>query len=242
MSEAALPEGVTEEHVAVLQALAARDASLCLLRPNGTAWIGGSDRTGGSVRYPALPARLRFEDAVAHGLIHDPEGEDVLSVYDLTEAGRALAEAVPPIRTRPDLKAALTPRRGRPGRAAGLLDGESRACLESLARATSQGRKDRDGPLSLTSATFAHDLEREDMLLLMRDDERRIKGSDADFAGILSTVLEAMPGIRKVEYDGHFGAAVYMTVDAGPDCAAQARAASAAVDERIKSLRRRRRA
>ena len=237
MSEAALPDGVTEEHVAVLQAMAARNASLCLLREGGTAWIGGTDRTGDSLRYPALPARLSFAEAAAHGLIHDPEGEDALSVYDLTEAGRALAEAVPPIRTRSDLRTALTPRRGRPDRPTNLLEPDSRAQMDSMGRCPAQGRKGKDSPLSLASATFSHGLAADDMALLLRDEGRRARGPEAERAGTLAKALGAMPGIIGAEYGG---SGIRITVEAGPEWAARARAASAAIDDRVRALRRRR--
>ena len=67
--------------------------------------------------------------------------------------------------------------------------------------------------LERTRTEYSLELTAEDMLALI--------GAEHPFDGkmdpLLSEKLEKLPGVDSVEYNGHFGAAVYLRVDADHD-------------------------
>lgn len=72
------------------------------------------------------------------------------------------------------------------------------------------------GKLTCTYRSYRLDITNAQMLALL-DSEGF--GIPAPKGGTLFDKLDKMPGVSDIEYNGHFGAAVYFTIDADDDSA-----------------------
>ena len=67
--------------------------------------------------------------------------------------------------------------------------------------------------LERISTNYAVDIPRDDMVALLAAESLLDNNPKIPFEEALSHQLDAITGVRDTEYNGHFGAAIYFTLD-----------------------------